>query len=133
MNKVVIGLLLFTIVGCAPMVRLNTPSGRPEITINHVDRKTVTDRIVEIGVEAGYELKATTEYTLVFGKPRSDFTSSMMFGSRYDINTEERITFTIIARDSSVKVTATCAMIGNPGSAFERKTDITTGKTAANL
>lgn len=113
--------------GCAtPPPRLDTPSGNPEVTIQGVARKQVVDKIVDTLTARGMTMQKIDEYNVVAGKrAENDFSSQVLFGSRYDSVPEYRVSFTLIERPPAVKVYARVAIVTNPGSAFERPTDMT--------
>jgi hypothetical protein len=122
---VVIGLLA----ACAtPQQRLATPSGNPEIIIPNATRKAVIDKIVAEKLEKGMQVKSVNDYGVVVGKKIEDnLMASIAFGSRYDSTPEARITYNVVEVPGGVRVFSRLEVVTNPGSAFERTSDLTAG------
>lgn len=116
--------------GCAtPMPPLTTPSGGPEVRIQGATKKQVLDKIVTATTSKGMQVKALNDYGITVAKRMNDFRSTLIYGSRYDSNPEGRITFTLIEGPNGVHVMARAEMVTNPGSGFERVSDITSGES----
>jgi len=107
-------------------------NGKPEVIINIEDKEKIKDSLFNTMINHGYNLKTTNDYNLVFGKIINDITTSLLFGSRYDTSPESRISFSIVKVNSGYRLIATLQVITNPGSAFERVTDLSYGSTAAH-
>jgi hypothetical protein len=122
--------VIFLLVGCASAPPLNTPSHRPEVTISGVSRKAVVDLIVNQALSNGNTLKKADEYSVVITRVDDSFLGAVLFGSRYDIHPEGRVTYTLVETSGSIRVFATIAIVRNPNSAFEAVTDITEGNAA---
>lgn len=114
--------------GCAGMMRLNTPSGKPEVTLKNRSMKEVKDALVREMLNQNFTIKSTSDYTIVFSKPMDSFLASFLLGSRYDATPEHRVTAMIVESNNGVRIVLTNQGITNPGSAFERVTDMSTGK-----
>jgi hypothetical protein len=113
--------------GCASAPqRLATPSGNPEIVIPNTTRKQVIDKIVAAKLEKGMQIKNVSDYGVVIGTRVNDsFMASLLYGSRYDSTPEARITYNIVETREGVRVFSRAEMVTNPGSAYERISDIT--------
>lgn len=126
--KSMLGLFAILLVaGCGtPPQRLDTASGKPEIVIPHVERKQVIDTIVASKLEKGLKVLSVSDYSVVVGKVVTASTmASFLYGSRYDSNPEARITYNIVETGDGVRVFSSTEMVTNPGSGFERKSDVT--------
>jgi len=121
--------ILISILGCASSKPLNTPSGKPEVTIQNKTKKEVTDALVSEMLSRGFTIKSVSDYTVVFTKPLDSFAASLLFGSRYDTTPEHRPSFMIVESGAGVRIVLTNQIITNPGSAFERVTDASTGES----
>lgn len=126
-------LIVFLLAGCAPLQPLQTPSGRPEVVISGATKKQVLDLLVAEMLANGAQVKQVHEYGAVFGKRDDSFTGALLFGSRYDSTPEMRLTFNVVEASGAVRVFCNAAMVTNPGSAFERVSDVTGGKTANDI
>lgn len=124
--------ILLCLTGCA--APLKTASGRPEVVIENVSRRQVFDFAVAEGSRNGFEIRDVSEYHLVMGKrDQKNIGAAMLFGSQYDTIPEIRLTFTAVEQPSGVMLRANGSVITNPGSAFERQTDLSTGTGAHEL
>lgn len=119
--------------GCATVQPLKTPTGKPEVTISNVTKKQVIDALTNQMLARGYQIKNVTEYNAVYGKRTDSFAAAILLGSRYDAIPEARISYAIVETGAGVRVVATLEMVTNPGSAFERVTDLSQGKDAHNI
>lgn len=115
--------------GCAmqqPPPKLDTPSGLPEVTIPFVNRKAVIDHIVAAKLSKGLKVYSVSDYGVTAGQIiDKSIMASLFYGSRYDSFPEARIRYNIVEDGNAVKVFTRVEMVTNPGSAFERVTDVT--------
>lgn len=126
-RTLLIGFFIAVLVGCAtPAQRLATPSGNPEIVIPNTTRKAVIDKIIAAKLEKGMQVKSVNDYGVVVGKKvDGSFMASFLYGSRYDSTPEVRITYNVVETAGGVRVFSRTEMITNPGSAYERTSDVT--------
>jgi hypothetical protein len=115
------------------MPPLQTPSGRPEVTIYDITKKKVVDAIVNASLEKGAQIKQINEYSVIIGIRDKSFLSSLLYGSRYDSTPEIRASFNLVEIANGIRVFCNATMVTNPGSAFERISDVTTGKNAHDI
>lgn len=116
------------LVACAAPQTISTASGNPEVSIEGATRKQVVDHIVDRSTANGMTLRSVSEYKVTTSKlANKDFAAMFLFGSRYDGVPEYRIHYTLIDRAGAVKVFLRGEIVTNPGSAFERVTDVTDG------
>lgn len=113
--------------GCAapPVQSLGTASGRPEIVI-HATKKQVVDVIVARALSRGSQVRSVSDYAVVLAR-RADgnFAASLLYGSRYDSTPEARIHLNLVDVPEGVRVFARGEMVTNPGTGFERVSDMT--------
>lgn len=114
--------LLFALLlsGCATTSALNTPTGKPEVTISGVSADEVASAIINKMIDSGYNVTSTDNRMLVFEKPLKNFVAMFVYGSNYDRQPNARITFNINQFENKTRVVASFATITNPGSAFEK-------------
>ncbi|XGB40244.1 MAG: hypothetical protein LVT47_06005 [Cyanobacteria bacterium LVE1205-1] len=106
--------------------RLQTECGNPEIVIEGVTKKQVIDQIVSSKLEKGMQIKNVNDYGVTVSKRIDDsFIASLLYGSRYDSYPEARITYNVVEQGASVKVYSRIEIITNPGSGFEKSSDVT--------
>jgi len=80
------------LIGCAGVQRLNTPSGKPEVTLRGAEKKEVIDIFTNAFANKGFNPIDITEYKAVYGKRMEDnVAASVLMGSRYDSVPEYRI------------------------------------------
>ena len=112
---------------------LAASAGPPEVTIPGVDRKQVVSELTSYMLANKYRVAKMEDYTAQFEQDGSMMTN-LLVGSRYDPRTVYRVTFTMLdAPTGGVRVIADGALIGNPGSAFEKRYDMNSGKPGENM
>ena len=105
---------------------LATASGNPEIVIANATRKAVIDKINAAKLEKGMQVKSVNDYGVVVGKKvDNNFMASFLYGSRYDSTPEARITYNVVEVPGGIRVFSRTEIITNPGSSFERVSDLT--------
>ena len=120
-------LILVLITGCATIKPLNTPTGKPEVIIPDASKSEIADQITNAMLSWDFQLQKRDENILVFAKRDQRLGSSLLFGSRYDSTPEWRFIYNIVDHHEGIRVIANIAAITNPGSAFERVTDLSRG------
>jgi S1-C subfamily serine protease len=121
-------LFLALLYGCATTKPLATASGKPEVTIPNVTKKQVTDALVTQMINQGFQIKNSSDYNIVFTKPMESLSAQLLLGSKYDSTPEHRASFMIVESGNGIRVVLTNQGITNPGSAFEKVTDLSSGK-----
>ncbi len=111
-------------IGCATVGPLNTPTGKPEIIINDASKKEICDAVINQMLSWDFQLQKQSESLLVFGKKDSRVSSAILLGSRYDAIPEWRFAYNIVDYSQGVRIVANISAVTNPGSAFERITDM---------
>ena len=110
----------------APEQKLKTASGNPEIVIAGVTQKQVIDQIVAIKLQKGMQIRSVNDYGVTVSKRIGEsFMASLVYGSSYDSNPEARITYNVVEDGDAVRVYSRTEIITNPGSGFEKSTDVT--------
>lgn len=116
--------------GCAT-VQLGTPSGKPEVTIPNVTQKQVVDALVNQMIAGGYQVQSMNNYRAVFGKKDNSLASSLLLGSKWNTTPEYRIIYNFVVTNEGVRIIITnIEGVTNPGTGFERITDLNQGKVA---
>ena len=107
--------------------KLATPSGRPEVYIANATPKEAIDAITAAKLQKGLAIKSVNDYAVTFAtRIEGSLSGSLLFGSSYDRNPEARFTYTVVNVPGGIRVYSKIEMVTNPGSAFERSSDITT-------
>ena len=88
--------IIFMFIGCATSRPMNTPSGRPEVTIKNATKKDVTDALVSQMASQGFTIKSVSDYNVVFSKALDSFSAQLLFGSQYDVTPEHRPSFMVV-------------------------------------
>lgn len=120
-------LIFVLITGCATVKHLNTPTGKPEVIIPDASKSEIADQITNAMLSWDFQLQKRDENILVFAKRDQRLGTSLLFGSRYDSTPEWRFIYNIVDHSEGIRVIANIAAITNPGSAFERVTDLSRG------
>ena len=119
--------------GCETAPPLQTPSQRPEVTISGATKKEILDLVVDNMLADGYQIKRMNDYSAVFGKLDRSFSGALLSGSKYDSTPEVRVTWNMVETGNAIRVFCNVAVVTNPGSGFERVTDVTGGKFAHEI
>jgi len=128
LRVIVYSTLVFALLfGCAAVKPLNTLTGKPEVIIQDASKSEIADQITNAMLSWDYQLQKRDNNILVFSKRDQRLGSSLLFGSRYDSTPEWRFTYNIVDHPEGIRVIANIAAITNPGSAFERVTDLSRG------
>ena len=135
MLRILIALASFlTLSACAGTLhRPQTASGRPEVTITNATPEKIKPVLVSEMANAGYRISKDTPYELAFDKPVQNLAMAALLGSRYDSQPNARITYTFAQIGKDTRVIGDVAVITNPGSAFERRTELNNGVDAYDL
>jgi hypothetical protein len=132
--RAVSGLLLALLcVGCVTIERPETASGRPEVTIANASPEAIKPALVSYMLDAGFRITKDTPYELAFDKPVQNIAAAVLFGSRYDAQPNVRVSYSFAQFQSSTRVIADIAVITNPASAFERRTEMNSGVDSADI
>ena len=92
----------------------------------------VKEAIAALMVSRGYHIQRDTDFVMDFATNTQNFMATLLLSSNYDSRVETRVSVTFIG-DSPTQVTWRAALITNPGSAFERPTDITNDPDGGNV
>lgn len=118
------------LLAAAPLAACSTTSSKtprvaPErqLTIN-ASKKQVKEAIAALMVSRGYQIQRDTDFVMDFGATSNNVLATILLSSNYDSRVEARLTVTFIG-DKPTQVSWRANLITNPGSAFERPTDIT--------
>lgn len=84
-------------------------------------------------IDKGYTVTKSDDNLVSFDRPVDNVMAKMFLGSNYDSTPNARISFNLIQNKGSVRVVADCVIITNPGSAFERRTDVNNNPDTANI
>lgn len=131
MRNLGIAALAATLCGCAS-VDHQTASGKVEVTIN-APPEAVKASIVNAMVNQRYRISKDTAFELAFDKPTDNLLAAAFLGSRYDSTPNTRISYFLAPTPPSVRVVADFAIITNPGSSFERRTDLNRSEDTAQV
>ena len=128
-GTLVISLTLTLLMGCASLPPINTSSGRPEITICGVGKNEMMEKVVAGATMDGFNIRNTSNFQIVMGKPVTNLLTAALWGSRYDSTPEYRLIWTFAdIGNNCTHIGVVAQIVTNPGSAFERVTDVSTGK-----
>jgi hypothetical protein len=120
--------------GCAIGSSLQTPTGPPEVTISGgTEKKQIMDILINEALAQGFQVGQTGDYdsNVIFSRRIvSDFGSSILPGSRFDVFPEVRLTVSFIDVAGGIRVICDGVMLTDPVSTFAGVTDILMGKEA---
>jgi hypothetical protein len=116
--------LLATLCGCAAPVQHGTASGKPEVTISNTTQDIVKPLVVNRMLSAGYRITRDTQFELAFDAPVQNVAAQVLLGSKYDSQPNARVSYSFASTGTGLRVVADIAIITNPGSGFERRTEM---------
>jgi len=121
--------LMGLVSACAGPIQHATPSGKVEVTINNVTKKTVKDKLVDTMVNMGFIVTKSDDNVVVADRPNP---TAMIFGT--NIGTPvSRITLQLVQNGKTVRVIADCAVIASPNTAYENRIDMNGNADTARL
>ena len=126
-------LVCFSLAACASPVTHQTASGRPEVTIATTTVDAVKGALISAMVNGGYSITRDSDYLLAFDRPVDNVLAAALLGSEYDSTPNARISYTIAELRSRIRVVADLALVTNPGSAFERHTNMNTNQDSLKV
>ncbi len=122
-----VGLAVLMLTGCAEAVAVNTPSGKAEVTVEGVSPDQVKPFLVNEMLNRKYTISHDAPYLIGFDRPTDNVLVSALVGTSYEATPNVRVSYTLVPVGHDTRVVADLAIIGNPGSAFERRHDINGG------
>jgi hypothetical protein len=117
-------LAAMTLGGCGTPVTHATGSGKVEVAINGTAPEAVKAALVNNMLNAGYRITKDTAYEIAFDRPTDNIAVAVLLGSKYDAQPNARVSYSIAATPPTVRVVADIAIITNPGSGFEQRTEM---------
>jgi len=121
------------VTGCVEPTVHDTPSGRPEVTLSTKNMDAVRSALINQMLNKGYSITRDTGHSVAFDRPVDNALGAALFGSEYDATPNARIVYTLAALDRSTRVVADIAIITNPGSAFERQTNMNSNQESVKV
>ena len=128
-----LGILLFALAGCATPVTHATPSGRVETTIEGVGPEQVKSALVNAMLNRGFSLSRDSAFQVAFDKPVDNVFAQVLLGSQYNVIPSARVSYTLAQIDKATRVIADLAIITNPNSPFEQRTDMNASADSNNI
>lgn len=119
--------------GCVitPAPSLQTPSGKPEVTIHGAAKKETIDALANEMLTNGYNIREINDYAAVFTKRYTS--SSYKDGNWTRIPKERRVTFNAVDTPQGVRVVATMEVFTHPGKPMEKISEIRRGNNIIKL
>lgn len=131
MRNLAIAALAAALGGCGS-VDHHTASGKVEATIA-APLEAVKAAVINAMVNQRYRISKDTAFELAFDKPTDNLLAAAFLGSRYDSTPNTRISYFLAPTPPSVRVVADFAIITNPGSSYERRTDFNRSEDTAQV
>jgi hypothetical protein len=127
----VLGLLVS---GCAPLKPLQTPSGKPEVTIPDVAKKEAVLALTDIMIEAGYITKTITDDNVHYYKRGYGLYASPVTERGHQEKPEAHVSYDITETGGGVRIVATMWVIVYPQSPLlEKVYDVSRGRDAHDI
>lgn len=125
-------LCLALLAGCATQT-LNTPTGRPEVTIPNADLEEIKNLLTQNAIDWGYHVREVTDYRAVYEKRGEGTGEAILFGSTYDPFPLYRLQYDLLPQGEAVRIVGNLAVVTNPGSGYERTQDLSKGKSGVQI
>ncbi len=126
-------ILFIGLCGCQAVPPIQTPSGRPECFIDGIEPAPVQAYCVERMIANGAVLQQQTPSQLVFWVENDNMMANTLLGSQYDPTTTHEYRFIFSPVRGGTQVYGQIALLTNEGSAFERRTDLTSGQAGYDM
>lgn len=132
------GLLLAGAAVAASLVSACTTTGgaprtAPERQLTFkASKRQVKEAIAALMVSRGYQISKDSDFVMDFEANTNNVMATILLSSNYDSRVVTRLSVTFIG-DNPTQVSWRAALITNPGSAFERPTDITNNPDGDNV
>jgi hypothetical protein len=105
--------------GCA-FFELFAPPPSPDVVINNVTKKQVSDALVNRMINSGWQLKTASDYNATFSKKNIDpYKIPHNSGPNYDPHPDCNANFTFVDVEGGVRVVANVEAIVNRGNGVE--------------
>lgn len=117
--------------GCATPAQHQTASGKPEATMAAAPDR-IKPLLIRDMTNQGWRMAKETQYDMTFEKPLEG-PASILLASRYDPTPIGRISFSIFPQGNTTRVVADLAGVSNPGSAYERRTEMNNNRDATKV
>lgn len=123
----VAGLLLVVAVGDAHA------QARAEISAPGVSAQALKGQIINEMFNRGFSILNDTPNLVVFDKVNNNFAATLFFGTPYGGAPHYRVTVSLAEIGGSTRAFSDIALIGNAGTAFERRTDFNQGNDLSEM
>jgi hypothetical protein len=132
LDALVLAFMSTALITCTSVTH-ETPSGRAEVTIPNTTVDRVKSYLVSIMTNKGYRITKDSQFQISFDKPSENIALNVLLGSKYDSTPNMRVSYDIAALPNGIRVISDLAVITNPGSAFERRTEVNEGPASAEV
>lgn len=125
--KLIVSLaLVLTGSGCLTVSPAGSGSAKPpSIVLEGVTAEEVSNAFLENCFEQGWTLQSQTPNQLVFWREDQRFGSMVLLGSQYDPTPTAELRVLLVSVPNGVRVMPQASYVTNEGSAFERRTALT--------
>lgn len=124
--------LTTALVSCTTLPPLDTPSGRPEIFINGVVKSEALNTVVALASTRGFFVAQQTNFSLLLTRESENFLVDALLGSRFNRVPQYQLRINAVDIDDGVQLSASMAIVSNPGSAFASSTGVSKSGRAAH-
>jgi hypothetical protein len=107
--------------GCEPIDTAPLPSANFSVPAS---KDRTKEALVALMTGRGYTISTDSTFLLAFDKPEDSLGAAILYGSDYDATPNLRVVYTVTG-SSPAQVVTRMLVVTNPGSAFERTSDVT--------
>jgi hypothetical protein len=130
MARIITGLFFGLMLALAPSAWAQ--AGRAQVTISATAALVKSHLMNEI-LPKGFTIISDTPNQVVFDRVSDNFAANLFFGTRYGGAPHYRLAFSLVEIAGSTNVYADIALVGNAGTAFERRQDFNQGSDLAAI
>ena len=112
---------------------MNVQSRRPEVIIHNSNVYTLKNALAYAFTDAGFSIGGSNDFQLQLEKHVDSPLASVVYGSQYNTTPDMRLTFSFIQLGADTRVIGDMAIITNPHSAFEDRTELQDSGTLKSI
>jgi hypothetical protein len=125
--NIVLITFIFIVVSCYPTQYAATPTVKPEIIINSVDKSKIKSEIINYYMDLNYSVVNETDYSILLSSPEEKFGNAayQVVANEYNNTSHVNLRFNMANIENSTRVLASVQLIIKKDNGREDVTDIT--------
>jgi hypothetical protein len=124
--------LSVSVAGCATTAQMKAAAVANQPIQVNVTKAAAKEAVAGVFIAKGYRITNDSDFVLEFSVPTSNVWAAVLLSSNYDSTVMARVQVQFVG-DNPTTVTWRAFLVTNPGSAFERLTDMSHSADAPNI